>query len=86
MATHLYEVGDAVSLNFHQGEFFAKWNPFIVEAQLPPLGAFLQYRVKSNAEACRRVVTEHQLSPFGAQPETPPVIVARSLLQETSGG
>ncbi|HEX4766238.1 MAG TPA: hypothetical protein VH414_08165 [Lichenihabitans sp.] len=83
MAAHLYEIGDTVSVNFHQGEFFSKWNPFIIEAQLPPLGAFLQYRVKSKAEACRRVVTEHQLSPFGAEPETPPVISLDSGLHET---
>ncbi len=86
MAAHLYEVGDAVSLNFHQGEFFSKWNPFIVEAQLPPLGAFFQYRIKSKAEACRRVVTEHQLSPFDARPETPPLIIADSRSHETNGG
>ena len=32
MATHLYEIGDVVSLNFHEGKFFLKLNPFTVEA------------------------------------------------------
>ncbi|MCW6508975.1 hypothetical protein [Lichenifustis flavocetrariae] len=75
MASHLYEVGDVVSLNFHEGQFFSKLNPFTVEAQMPHLGTDLQYRIKSKSEAYRRVVAEHQLSSFGSQPGTMPIIL-----------
>ena len=74
MSSHIYAIGDVVSLNFHAGQFFAKLNPFTVEAQMPHLGASLQYRIKSNGETCRRVVSEHQLSTFGAQSGVEPII------------
>ena len=75
MSTHLYAVGESVSLNFHNGNFFSKLDPFVIEAQMPPVGASLQYRIKSRLEACRRVVSEHQLSSFGSQPATEPTII-----------
>ncbi len=67
MATHVFDVGSAVSLT-------ADWKPaqkagrYIVEAQMPPLGTLPQYRIKSEAEGFRRVVVEHQLSSFDATP------------------
>ena len=70
MSTHLYAVGESVSLNFHNGNMFSKLDPFVIEAQMPPVGTSLQYRIKSRLEACRRVVSEHQLSTFGAEPAT----------------
>ena len=70
MSAHQYKVGDVVSLNFHQGQLFAKLNPFTVEAQLPYLGAVLQYRIKSGFEDCRRVVAEDQISGVDSQPHT----------------
>ena len=70
MSAHLYKVGDVVSLNFHQGQLFAKLNPFTVEAQLPYLGSILQYRIKSGFEDCRRVVAEDQISGADSQSQT----------------
>jgi len=74
MSTHRYAIGESVSLNFHNGNFFSKLDPFVVEAQMPPVGSSLQYRIKSRLEPCRRVVAEHQLSAFGSQPGTEPTI------------
>ena len=74
MSNHLFAIGEVVSLNFHAGQFFSKLNPFTVEAQMPHLGASLQYRIKSKSEMCRRVVSEHQLSSFGSQPGVDPII------------
>lgn len=73
MSDHLYQVGDVVSLNFDDEQFFSKLNPFTIEAQLPHLGTRLQYRVKCGSENFRRVVMEHQISAFRAQPNTQPV-------------
>lgn len=74
MSTHLFAIGDTVSLNFHEGHFFSKLDPFVIEMQMPPVGSSLQYRIKSKAELCRRVVPEHQLSVFGSQPGIDPII------------
>ncbi len=65
LATHLYAVGDIVSLDFYEGQVLTKLNPFTIEARMPPLGDALQYRIKSGAETCRRVVSEYQLTPVG---------------------
>ena len=70
MSTHLFAIGDIVSLNFHEGNFFSKLDPFVIEAQMPPVGSHLQYRIKSKSELFRRVIAEHQLSQFGSQPQT----------------
>lgn len=74
MSTHLFAIGETVSLNFHEGSFFSKLDSFVIEAQMPPIGSHLQYRIKSKSELCRRVVAEHQLSLFGSQPQTEPTI------------
>ena len=71
MAVHRFTVGSHVSLTATHGQTLPT-SSFIVEMQMPPVGAFLQYRIKNEAEGFRRVVVEHQLSPFGA---TPPVVV-----------
>lgn len=62
MSSHLYAIGQNVSLD-GQERLYSKLNPFTVEAQLPPVGDVLQYRVKSTSEYCRRVVREDHLSP-----------------------
>lgn len=72
MDTHLFAVGEIVSLDFHDGRFIAKLNPFTVEAQMPPVGTTLQYRIKSEAESYRRVVSEHQLSRLDSPAEEEP--------------
>ena|ERR1700753_1818175 len=74
MPTHLYQVGDVVSLNFDDGLFFSRLNPFTIEAQMPHVGNRLQYRIKSQSEQFRRVVPEHQINSFGEQSQTQPAI------------
>jgi hypothetical protein len=75
MASHLYAIGAVVSLDFQEERFFSKLNPFTVEAQLPSVGTFLQYRVKSASEVFRRVVPEDKLSSLEFQPDTTQAIV-----------
>ena len=67
MAAHRFTVGSHVSLTAAHGQTLPT-SSFIVEMQMPPVGAFLQYRIKNEAEGFRRVVVEHQLSPFGTAP------------------
>ena len=87
MSAHLYQVGDVVSLNFDDGQFFSRMNPFTVEAQMPPVGDRLQYRIKSRSEEFRRVVPEHQINVFGEQPSTLPVIaIAPSIINSAVEG
>lgn len=71
MAAHRFTVGSQVSLTATHGQTLPT-SSFIVEMQMPPVGAFLQYRIKNEAEGFRRVVVEHQLTPFGESP--PPVV------------
>ena len=75
MTTHLYEVGAHVSLAAAYGQS-SPTGVFIVEAQLPPVGTNLQYRIKSETEGFRRVVVEHQLTPVGAVAPVMPVATA----------
>ncbi len=67
---HRYAIGDVVSLDVHDVDV-SKLNPFTVEARMPPVGVFLQYRIKSAVETCRRVVAEHQLNAAGRSPGPP---------------
>ena len=64
MSKHLYAVGAVVSLT-PDGQFTSAAGRFIVEAQVPPLGTALQYRIKNEAEGFRRVVVEHRLNVVG---------------------
>lgn len=75
MAAHRFTVGSHVSLTATHGQTLPT-SSFIVEMQMPPVGAFLQYRIKNEAEGFRRVVVEHQLSPFGAPPPAAAPILA----------
>ena len=59
MPAHLYDIGSVVTLSAVGPT--AKAASYIVEAQMPPLGTSLQYRIKSEAEGFRRVVVEHEL-------------------------
>ena len=77
MPSHLYLVGQTVSLDGRE-QLYAKLNPFTVEAQLPPVGDVLQYRVKSTSEYCRRVVREDHLSADALQPAHPTLSPAPS--------
>ena len=60
--SHLYPVGATVTCSVLDGQVMNKAGTFIVEAQMPPLGTALQYRIKSETENFRRVVAEHQLT------------------------
>ncbi len=75
---HVYAIGELVSLDFHDGQFFSKLNPFTVEALLPPVGTSLQYRLKSGFELCRRVVPEHRLKSFEDRTGASSVVFASS--------
>lgn len=74
--SHLYPVGATVTCSVLDGQVMNKAGTFIVEAQMPPLGTALQYRIKSETESFRRVVSEHQLSAGASQPQAAPVPVA----------
>ena len=65
MAAHIFTVGSLVALNA-DGPMPGKAARYVVEAQMPPLGSSLQYRIKSEAEGFRRVAVEHQLRAFDA--------------------
>jgi hypothetical protein len=62
MTTHLYLVGQTVTLNRGAGFISKAGDTFTVRAQLPPLGDVLQYRIKSDDEPYERVVAETQLT------------------------
>ena len=65
MPSHLFEVGSIVTLDDGGAAIF-KQSRYVVEAQMPPVGGSLQYRIKAEGEGFRRVVVEHQLSLLGA--------------------
>ncbi len=72
MTAHLFRVGSIVSFNGSDGQAPSR-SAFKIEAQMPPLGDVLQYRIKSEAEGFSRVVVEHQLSAAGGpvRPSSP---------------
>jgi hypothetical protein len=88
MPTHRFEIGAVVTLA--EGPRSVGANRFVIEALLPPVGALMQYRVKSEGENFRRVVVEEQLSDLSsptapASPSVaPPEPVSRSLPGEES--
>ena len=75
--THLYTIGTVVTCNVISGHVAGKTDLFTVEAQMPPVGTSLQYRIKSETEAFRRVVSEHQLSSLDAPSALQPVVAPR---------
>jgi hypothetical protein len=60
--SHLYNVGDAVTLTPHSGNYLKTNGAYVVSALMPPLGDVLQYRIKCASEPYERVVAEHQLN------------------------
>lgn len=72
---HLYTIGSVVTCNVISGHFAGKTDFFTVEAQMPPVGTSLQYRIKSQTESFRRVVSEHQLSALDV-PSAPQLVAA----------
>ena len=65
MPTHLYAVGERVSLDSAMRASADRGDVFVVKTRLPHVGAQLQYRVRTDGEPYDRVVTEGQLTPVG---------------------
>ncbi len=72
MSQHRFKVGSIVFLQSERG-VSRQQGRYVVEAQMPPLGTALQYRVKSESEGFRRVVVEDQISSPDAE-----VVTARA--------
>lgn len=60
--SHLYEIGETVTLDARVGCVRNVGDTFSVLAQLPPMGDDLQYRIKNVKEPYQRVVAENQLT------------------------
>jgi len=61
MTRHIYSIGQHVSFDKRVGTYLKGAGVFTVTKLLPPVGAELQYRIKSEGEAHERVATEHEL-------------------------
>lgn len=65
MPSHLFAVGERVSLESIMRRSADRADVFVVKTQMPQLGEELQYRVKTEGEPYDRVVTEGQLTRVG---------------------
>ena len=74
MTRHIYSVGQQVSFGERVVTYLKRTGVFTVTKLLPPLGAELQYRIKSEGEVHERVASEREL-----QLEKP-IVVAGSRL------
>jgi len=61
MTRHIYSVGQQVSFGELVVTYLKRTGVFTITKLLPPLGAELQYRVKSASEVYERVASEHEL-------------------------
>ena len=61
MVTHLYAVGDRVSLDAPMRRSADRNDIFVVKTCMPHIGTQLQYRIRTEGEAHDRVVTEEAL-------------------------
>jgi hypothetical protein len=61
MTRHIYSVGQQVSFGGRVVTYLERTGVFTITKLLPPLGAELQYRIKSAGEAYERVASEHEL-------------------------
>ena len=61
MTRHIYSVGQQVSFGERVVTYLKRTGVFTVTKLLPPLGAELQYRIKSAGEVHERVASEHEL-------------------------
>ncbi len=62
MGTHLFAVGERVSLTLSTRGTAHQADVFTVKTCLPHVGTQLQYRIKTEGEPYERVVTEGQLT------------------------
>ncbi len=61
MTGHIFSVGQRVSFDGRVVTYLRRTGVFTVTKLLPPEGAELQYRIKSEGEAHERVASEHEL-------------------------
>ena len=61
MTGHVYSVGQQVSFGGRVVTYLKRTGVFTITKLLPPLGAELQYRIKSADEVHERVASEHEL-------------------------
>ena len=61
MTRHIYSVGQQVSFVGRVVTYLRRAGVFSITKLLPPVGAELQYRVKSEHEGHERVAIEHEL-------------------------
>jgi hypothetical protein len=61
MTKHIYSIGQRVSFDGRVGTYLKRAGVFTITKLLPPVGAELQYRIKSEGEAHERVASEHEL-------------------------
>jgi len=61
MTKHIYSVGQQVSFDGRVGTYLKRAGAFTIMKLLPPVGAELQYRIKSEGEAHERVAIEQEL-------------------------
>ena len=62
MSSHVFAVGEHVSLDSVMRRAAGRADIFVVKTQMPQLGGELQYRIKTESEPYDRVVTEAQLT------------------------
>ena len=60
MTRHIYSVGQQVSFVGRVVTYLRRAGVFSITKLLPPVGAELQYRVKSEHEGHERVASEHE--------------------------
>lgn len=61
MTRHIYSIGQQVSFGGRVVTYLKRPGIFTITKLLPPLGAELQYRIKSEHEAHERVASENEL-------------------------
>ena len=77
MTRHIYSVGQQVSFVGRVVTYLRRPGVFSITKLLPPVGAELQYRVKSEHEGHERVASEHGLHVVKLEKS---IVVARSRL------
>ena len=61
MTRHIYSIGQQVGFGDRVVTYLKRTGVFTITKLLPPLGAELQYRIKSAGEVHERVASEHEL-------------------------
>jgi hypothetical protein len=77
MTRHIYSVGQRVSFDGLVVTYLRRDGVFSITKLLPPVGAELQYRIKSEHEGHERVASERELHVAGLEKS---IVVAESRL------